>query len=164
MKNLLILLLTVSSVICYGQNFKPLADYKFKNNGDYKTHEPDVLRCCNYILLHADDKEDINLAIARQFVVTWMTGTEDYTFTIGGPISKIGTKNINLMSVYMAAAAKYVLENPDKKNDADAVALNTYKGLIAYVENDKNGVKKNAEYKKLKEAMDKGNLAEYIKN
>lgn len=156
-------MLTLSAVVCKAQNFRPLADYKFKNSEDYKKHEPDVLRCCNYILSHADDKDDINLAIARQFIITWMTGTEDYSFTVGGPISKIG-KNINLMAVYMAAAAKYELENPDKKNDADAVALNAYKALIAYVENDKNGVKKNTEYKKLKEAMDKGTLADYIKS
>ena len=63
----------------------------------------------------------------------------------------------------MAAMTKYALENKADAKDQNKVKLNAVKLIIAYVKDEKNKVKLNAELKKAIEADDKGQLSAYLK-
>ena len=63
----------------------------------------------------------------------------------------------------MAAMTKFALENKADAKDQNKVKLNAVKLIIAYVKDEKNKVKLNAELKKAIEADDKGQLSAYLK-
>ena len=92
-----------------------------------------------------------------------MTGTPDYSFTLDEQATKFAKKNDDLLSQYMAAMTKFALENKADAKDQNKVKLNAVKLIIAYVKDEKNKVKLNAELKKAIEADDKGQLSAYLK-
>jgi tellurite resistance protein len=87
-----------------------------------------------------------------------MTGTPDYTFSLGGNISKAVANNEDLLGVYMAAMAKYALENSAVAKDEKKVNLEATKMMLAYCEDEKNNVKLNKTLKKMIEANKEGKL------
>ena len=77
--------------------------------------------------------------------------------------TKFAKKNDDLLGLYMAAMAKYVLENKPDSKDQNKIKLNAVKLIIAFAKDDKNKVKINSEFKKAIEADEKGQLSEYLK-
>lgn len=121
-----------------------------------------ALQASNFLLSTALEKNNLDRLKSLEYVIKWMSGTPDYSFTLDEQATKFAKKNDDLLGLYMAAMAKYVLENKEDSKDQNKIKLNAVKLIIEYAKNEKNKVKLNSELKKAIEADNKGQLAEYL--
>ena len=161
MKKLLLIIILISAAgKLFAQNLPPFDQYKFVNNADYKSADTAVLQTVNFLLSTPIDQNIPARLKAGQFVMRWMEGTPDYTFSLEQNAIKYLSGNVDLMLLYMTSMAKYALEN--KSNDVKVTTINGVKILLTYVDNPVNNVKKDKNLKKLSDANDKGKLDDFL--
>ena len=157
MKKYFFLLFVLTTISSFSQT-----DYSaisLKNDADYKAADKYALEASNYILSGPIDKNNPTQQAALQFVLKWMDGTPDYTFTIDADISKkVVSGNDDLLGIYMTSMTKYCLENKPNANDSKLVKLNAVKIVIAYAEKTENKVAISKSFQTLIEANRKGAL------
>jgi hypothetical protein len=158
MKSILFFVLIFCSLSLSVQNLPDFDQIRLEQGSDYKPAEPAVLQAANYILSTPIAKDDVKRLLSLRFLLRWMTGTPDYTFSLGGNISKAAANNEDLLGVYMAAMAKYALENSAVAKDEKKVNLEATKMMLAYCEDEKNNVKLNKTLKKMIEANKEGKI------
>lgn len=132
----------------------------FDKPADYKAHESDILACATYLLsvpMNNPQRQDALNILAR-----WMSGTPDYNFVLSEKLAKLSTGNEFVMSIYMAAAAKYILENPSQAPDTEKVELESFDHMLDYMEDYSNKFKMTKEIQKAIKAKQKGKLKEYL--
>lgn len=155
MKNIFLLFLLFSAGFVSAQDYS----VPVSTTAECKKAEPEVLLAAKLIL--SKPLENAESKKAGAFVISWMTNCE-YNFELGGNIVDLAKKeNVRLLAVYMAAQAKFVLENPDKSKDKEAMAEAAYGALADYAANTANGVKLTKDVKRLIEAKEKGKIKEY---
>ncbi|MDQ3110464.1 MAG: hypothetical protein M3R17_11270 [Bacteroidota bacterium] len=155
MKKLFIAFLLLSGGFVSAQDYS----VPVRTTAECKAAEPEVLLAANLIM--SKPLKNPEAKKAESFVLTWMTNCE-YTFELGGNITKLNKKeNAELLFVYMACQAKFVLENPSKAKDTEAITLAAYSALADYVAVAANGVKQTKEVKRLIEAKEAGTMKEY---
>src|ERR1700712_223884 len=84
---------------------------KLEKSSDYKAADPFVLQTATYLLSTPFKKESKDRMSSLQFISKWMYGTPDHSFVFTDMVDKIGKDNGDLFGIYMAAMAKYALEN-----------------------------------------------------
>ena len=153
-------LFSAGAVFSQKINIDELYKIPIKTAEDCKKAEPEILKAANYVLSKPLDDNDGVMAGA--FILLWATGSE-HSFTFDGNISNLSKhkKNTMLLCVYLAATAKYILENPDKEKDTKAVTVYTYNTLASYIGNVANRVKKTKHTKKLIAAKTNNTMAAY---
>ena len=119
-----------------------------------------ALQTANFLLSNPIDQNVPTRLKAGQFVMRWMEGTPDYTFSLEQNAIRYLSGNVDLMLMYMASMAKYALET--KSNDVKITTINGVKILLGYVNSPINNVKKDKNLKKLSDANDKGNLEDLL--
>lgn len=160
---LLFLSFTVLTLTLKGQDTAQYRSMRLEKRADYLNAEPTIIRVTEYLLNTAINKDEQTRLDAAQFLLKWMEGTPDHTYSFHSRISQITKNNIDLMGVYLAAMVKYSLEYKEEATDLKVLQLNTLKTLLTYVANADNGVKSNAELKKLNDLAAKGQLERYIR-
>jgi hypothetical protein len=146
----------------FSQDLPDYDNIKLEEKADYKLAEPAVIKAATFVLSYAYEKDNLNRLNSQLFIIKWMTGTPDYSFTLGGAISKLIKENKELLGIYMACMAKYCIENPANAKDEKLVNLNAIKMLITYCDNPENKIKMTKQLKKLSEAMQKGELEQQL--
>jgi hypothetical protein len=162
MKKILLASLLIYFNSSFAQNLPNFDEIKLDQKSDYQTAEPSVLLAANYMLSTPFEKNDLKRLKSLQFIIKWMSGTPDYTFTLGEGITKIMKGNDDMLGVYMACMTKYCLENKSSAKDEATVKLNSIKLLLGYCENESNNMKMTKQLKKLSEANKKGELEKAI--
>jgi hypothetical protein len=109
----LIFLFVFSALFNYAQDFKYLPGINMEKLEDYEEYESTALKCANYLLDNEVDAEEQNRALAVEFMMRWMTGT-DIKFELGDDFVKYGDKDTDRMAVYLAALVKVALEDPEQ--------------------------------------------------
>jgi hypothetical protein len=161
MKKLLIFFLLIISIgTGFAQSLPKFDQYKFNKDSDYKLADSAVLQTANFLLSTPIDQNIPVRLKAGQFVMRWMEGTPDYTFSLEQAPTKYLSGNVHLMLLYMTSMAKYALET--RSSDVKAITINGVKTLLAYVNNPVSNVKKDKNLKKLSDANDKGNLEYFL--
>ena len=135
---------------------------KLDKTADYKVAEPFVLQTATYLLSAPIKKDDPDRLNSLRFISKWMNGTPDYSFVFSEITDKIGKDNYDLLGIYMAALAKYTLENKQASKDPKVAKLNAMILLLNYCENKDNNVRMSKQLKKLSEAKEKGQLEQVI--
>jgi len=158
---LLIMLLSFASV-SFSQNPEEWQALEFKTNEDYKAHEDKILECAKFVLSVPAEPTDPARQSALSAVAKWMSGTPDYDFIIDESIGKLMEKNEAVLSIYMAAMTKNVLEHKDAIPSAADMKLDAFEKLLIYSENANNKVPITKELKKAIAARKKGKLKEYL--
>ncbi|MES2829497.1 MAG: hypothetical protein V4687_15155 [Bacteroidota bacterium] len=159
----LLICLSIFTLSLKAQDTTQFRLVKLKKTADYALAEPKIKNISEYLLNTPIKKDEMNRLDATQFLLKWMEGTPDHTYSFHSRISQITKDNIDLMGVYLAAMVKFSLEYKDESADLKVLQLNTLKTLLTYVANPENGVKSNTELKKMKELASKGLLEKYIK-
>lgn len=158
------LLFGLLSTISFAQHLPDFDAIKLEKSEDYNATANDAaLQAANFIFSTPLEKNDPGRLKSLQYIIKWMTGTPDYSFSLDEQATKFAKKNDDLLGLYMAAMTKYVLENKENSKDQNMVKLNAVKLIIAYAKDEKNKVKINTELKKAIEADDKGELSAYLK-
>lgn len=163
MKKLFVLslLFFALSSVTYAQTMPDFSKIKLEVKADYDKNANDAaLTAANYLLNNPIDKESMPRLNCAQYMIRWMTGTPDYTFTLEA--GKIFKKNDDLLVVYMAALTKFCMENKLNGKEGDQVRLGAHKLLAAYCKKENNNVKQTSEIKKLVSAYESNTLEEYL--
>ena len=75
--------------------------------------------------MDCSEKDNLDRLKSLQFIIKWMSGTPDYTFTLDNITSKVTKGNDDLLGIYMACMVKYCLENKASASDEKLVKLNS---------------------------------------
>lgn len=159
MKKIIVILLAFCSIYANAQTVPDFDQIKIEKATDYKAAEPFVLQTANYLLttpIIKDSKDRLN---SLKFIGKWMNGTPDHSYIFSDIPDKIGRDN-DILGLYMAAMAKYSLDNKTVSKDAKLVKLNALILVLDYCEVKENKVRMTKQLKKLAEARAKGQLEE----
>ncbi len=163
-KVIFLFLLALSVQFSFAQSLPDYSSIKLEEKADYNsTANNAALQAANYLFSTPFEKQNMDRLKSMQYIIRWMTGTPDYSFTLDEQATKFAKKNDDLLGLYMAAMTKYVLENNADTKDQNKIKLNAVKIIITYSRDAKNNIKINSELKKAIDADDKGQLPEYLK-
>jgi len=166
MKNLLIFTLCFVLTVNFGlsQVLPKYDEIKLETKDDFnEIANNSALQASNYLLSTPMDSKSIDRLRSLQFIIKWMTGSPDYSFTLDEQATKFAKGNDDLLGLYMAAMTKYVLENKAESKNQNTIKLNAVRIIIKYAKDINNKVKINKELKKVIEAEENGKLEEYLK-
>jgi hypothetical protein len=162
-KLMFLLLLTYTFVQTHAQK---VPDYSSVENG---TSEQKIaraneaaLQAATYLLSVPPDTNNKDVKDAMQYLVLWMTATQDYSFEIGNAEAQLYGHSPALLSILFAAMTEYEMKNPANKDDKQKVRLYAVKRLIKYSQNPSNKVEMPEELKKAAVADKKGELDKYL--
>ena len=144
-------MLVFSLITCYSfsQDYSKLPEYNFNNPEDFKEMEPKVLECANYLFDHSTIENETNRNYALQFILLWMQGTPDYTFSLDKNTMELTKGNNDLLAMYMAGMTKVVLDNRDQDLNSDQIYEKTEALLIDYCSDPANKLKPSRKMKKI---------------
>ena len=149
-KLFLIVAMACSVSLVYSQPVYPYKDIKLENAKDYIATESMALSAATYLLTTPFAEVDAGRSGAFQFLTKWMGGAKQYHFYMEGIATKV-SEDQNLLSLYIASIAKYILENKNPPPVALEVELGASKILLAYCDNPKNNFKLKKKYRKILE-------------
>ncbi|MEO7306893.1 MAG: hypothetical protein ABIR78_07155 [Ferruginibacter sp.] len=147
---LFLIVLVLISHTSWCQDHYPYQDIKLEKPTDFKGTEPLALSAATFLLSTPFDEQNAGRIAALQFLAKWMAGTKDYNFYMQGKVAEINGVP-NLLSQYIAAMAKYSLENKTEAANALTVELNASKLLLAYCNDPRNKFKLKKKWRKLLE-------------
>jgi hypothetical protein len=160
MKKIIVFLFAFSSFFVKAQTVPNFDQIKLEKATDYKPAEPFVLQTANYLLTSPVTKENAADRLnSLRFISKWMNGTPDHSYVFSDVADKIGHDN-DILGLFMAAMAKYSLDNKAVAKDGKLVKLNALKIVLDYCEVKENKVRMTKQLKKLSEAREKGQLEE----
>ena len=133
-------------------------EIRLENSSDYAAADSFALAASNFLLSTPFEKDSPDRLKSLQFIIKWMTGTPDYSFSLDNTASKILKDSDDLLGLYMACMTKFCLENKASSKDKKLIKLNSMKLLLAYCENPENNIKMTRQLKKISEANKKGEL------
>ena len=139
--------------VAVSQLVYPYQDIKLEKPSDYKETESLARSAANFLLTTPFEETSESRGNALQFLTTWMTGNKEYTFYMQGKASAINTDR-NLFSVFLAAMAKYTLENKSEAVNPIKVDLNAARLVLAYADDPKNNFKLKKKMRKELEKAD----------
>ncbi len=142
------LILVGTSIVSLSQIVFPYQDIKLENPADFKGTEPMALSAATFLLSTPFIEFDKKRAGVLQFLSKWMTGAKNYNFYMEGLLQDLGTDK-NLLSLYIAAMAKYSLENKSESIYPLKVERNASITLLIYCDDLKNNFKLKNKYRKL---------------
>ena len=147
-KVFLCLVLVISSLNLFAQDYTSLDGSQLKTKEDYVKAEPKVLECSNYLLNTPYEANNLNRLMAMQYILKWMEGTS-YTFEINANAVELTDGNQDLFGLYISTMPKVVLENKEANLSADEIHNRVVNMLIEYCKNEKNNMKPTKKLKKL---------------
>jgi hypothetical protein len=159
MKNFFAALLIFCSVYTTAQTVPDFDQIKLEKAPDYKAAEPFVLQTANYLLSTPVTKENKDRFNSLKFISNWMRGTPDHSYVFSDIPARLGSDN-DILGLFMAAMAKYSLDNKAISKDTKLVKLNALKIVLDYCGVKENKVRMTKQLKKLAEAREKGQLEE----
>lgn len=148
-KIVFLFLITLTSTMCFAQNFSELAQTELKSKESYKSAESQVITCANYLFNTPANQSELNRLNAIKFIMKWMEGTPDYTFEIGEKAMKLTNGETDLLGLYIAALSKVVLENTTGKLNSDEIYNQSETLLANYCAIAENKIKSSKKIKQL---------------
>ena len=148
MKKLLILFILLTASTAFSQIYKDLPNEIFGSKADYGYNEDQVLEVSQFLLsspIQSNNSDRIN---AAQYLMKWMEGTPDHTFTIGQMVMDLTGGDKDLLGVYFAAACETAIQNKKSGKTAEQTNEETVQKFVTYAANKNNKVILNKELKK----------------
>ena len=163
MKNVLIILLFITNAFySYGQKVTDFESIKLENAADCKAAEPFALEASNYLFSTPFQKEDIHRLKSIQFIIRWMAATPDFRFSLDEMATKLSKGNEDVLSLYLGAMTKFVLEHREQSGNEAVIRLNSITTILNFAENPSNNFKMSKGLRKLSEAKANGQLAQAL--
>jgi len=149
-KLLIILFLICTGTFARAQVVYPYRDIKLEKPADYIATESMALSAATFLLTTPFVEVDIDRSGALEFLSNWMFGNKKYSFYMAGKAAEINSDN-NLLSLFVAAMAKFTLENKTEAENPLTVDRQAAKIVIAYCEVPKHNFKLKPKYRKILE-------------
>ena len=136
--------------VSFTQLVYPYQDIKLEKPSDYKETEPLALSAATLLLSTAFTNKDANREAALKFLTTWMPGTKQYSFYLKGKAVALSSDS-DLLGLFLAAMAKYSLQNKAEAINGMTVDINAAKLVLAYCDDPKNKFKLKKKFRKVLE-------------
>lgn len=147
------------------QTIPNYSDITLETEKDYnESADNAALQAANYLFSTPLDEKNLDRIQSAQYLVRWMLGTPAYQFELDAAAIKFTKDNADLLTMYMAAMSKFVLENKADANDKNKIKLASLKMIADNARDPKNKVKMNKQLRKLIDAEKKGKLTEYLED
>ena len=162
-KNLAFLFLLFFSTSLFSQtvDWESLENAELKEAEDFAKINPEIMKLIDWLGNHHLDHKDRIKANAT--FMRWITGSPTVTISLDTYLMNYTKKNGDFLLLYMAGWSKYVLENPDKKEDTIGGNLAGINYFLDFYEKGKDfGVKKDRKVAKLLKKREAGKLEEFI--
>ncbi len=151
MRKLLFLFLLVCFCnVSIAQIVYPYQDIKLEKPSDYKETESLALSAANALLTTPFSEKDAGRNGALLFLSNWMAGTKDHQFYLKGFVQDLSVDR-DVLTLYIAAMAKYTLENKAEAANPMKVEQQASKIVLAYCDDLKNNFKLKKKFRKLLE-------------
>lgn len=147
---LFFLFIVCTSTIAGAQIVYPYADIKLEKPGDYIATEPMALSAATFLFTTPYAENDEKRLNAIKFLSDWIAGAKSYSFYLRGMAQELN-QEYGLLQVYIAAMAKYTLENKLTSANPLTVDQQAAKMVIAYCDDPKNNLKLKKKYRKILE-------------
>ena len=162
MKAILLVICFFSFTSLFSQPSTNYESIILEKGPDYKAADSLALEASTFLFATPFEKNNIQRLRSLSFIIRWMSGTPDYSFTLDEVASKLMKGNDDFLGLYMAAMTKYSLENTASSKDQKLVKLNAITMLLNYCENANNNMKMTKQLKKLSEAKANGQLEQAL--
>lgn len=165
MKKLTFFLLFLFSTSLFSQNvnWEKLKDADLEEAKDFEKIEPEILKLIDWLGNHSLDHK--KRVIGNAHFVRWISGSSNVTVELNAYVLDYTKKNTDFMILFMAGWSKYVLENPNKKEDKIGGTIAGVNYFLDFYERGKDfGVKKDRKVAKLLKKRGAGKLEDFITN
>lgn len=143
----LVLLCFICGFQAFSQSAYPYQDIKLEKPADYVATEPMAVSAANFLLATPFSETDAQRSNAVLFLSNWMTGTKAYHFYINGIATEV-SEDRGLLSLFMAALAKFTFENKSAQLAPLQIEAGAAKLVLAYTNEPKNNFKIKKKYRK----------------
>ncbi len=144
----------------FAQDFSTLKGKLLEDSASCVEAESMVLECSNY-LLSKPIKKELNSLYASDFIIEWLSKTQNYSFTIHEKFFKSIESDLNLSNRYYAALAKTAIESKTELSDNE-LQMKAISQLLVYCENKKNNVVISKKLQKFIDAKNDKTLEELL--
>ena len=152
------LLLTGNST--FAQDFNVPESYQLNSKEDYAKYEKDIIAATNWLIATPFNEQAEKRREVSAFVVQWINGSPTVNVEINPTIMDFENKNAGMLVLYMAASAKYVLENNYSK-DMRAKHRAALRDMIKVYQAGK-GIQKDKKMEKLMKSDGEGKIDEWL--
>jgi len=144
------LLLICLGHVSYSQLSYPYQDIKLEKPSDYKETESLALSAANFLLSTPFAEGNTNRNNALDFLTKWLEGSKGHEVYMKGMVMELATDR-NTLGLFIAATAKYRLENKAEAVNPIKTEQEAAKILLAYCDDPKNNFKLKKKYRKVLE-------------
>ena len=156
----LIVLILSTTNISYSQEFAVPADYQLTTKEDYAKYEKDIISAAKWLIATPLKEQQDKRKEVSAFVIKWVNGSPTVNVEINPTIMDFEKKNSGMLVLYMAASAKYVLEN-NYSTDMRAKHRAALRDMIGVYKSGKD-IQKDKKMDKLVKSEEEGKLDEWI--
>jgi len=142
------------------QDYSVPVNYELKAREDYSRYEKNIIDAANWLMAIPLNEQKDKRKEVSSFVVQWVNGSPTVNVEINPIILDFEKKNQGMLVLYMAASAKYVLQN-NYSNDMRAKHRAALRDLIK-VYKDGKGIQRDKKMEKLIKKDEKGQIDEWL--
>ena len=159
-KLFLLSLVLLAATCGYAQTFEVPKHYEFKVKEDYAPYEKDIIAAAGWLIQTPLNEQAEKRKEVSAFVMQWVNGSPTVNVEINQVIMDMESANPGMLMIYMAASAKYVLENNYAK-DMRPKHKYALQQMIAVYKSGK-GIQKDKNMDALVKADSKGDLEKWM--
>ncbi len=152
--------LCLTMLITYAQSLPDYSKHPLNTPENVKAASIIALQSANFLLYTPIDKSLLDRINSVSFLMDWMEASKDYTFAFDSSIAVL-ENDTNYMGLYIAAMAKYQIENKITESNEDS-KIGTWKIIADYVNNPANNVDVSGKLRRLVNAYKKDKLEEFL--
>lgn len=142
-------------------DFDKIQDINFKSKQDYLDFEDELLIYLDWLENNSIDHKD--RIKVNALILKWAEGTSSVMITIESYIMDYVEKNPAFMVLFIGAWSRYVLQNPDQKDDLLQCNLAAVNSFLDFYEKGKDfGVVKDKKVEKLLKKRNSGKLEKWL--
>lgn len=145
---------------CNAQTFEVPANYQLNEAADYAKYEKDMIAAAKWLLETPFNEQTVKRQEVSAFVLRWVNGSPTVNVEINETLLDFNKKNEGMLVLYMAASARFVLENNYSK-DMRAKHRAAIGDMITAYKSGK-GIKKDKKMDKLIKMQEEGRLDEWL--
>jgi hypothetical protein len=157
---LLITSMLITATKSYSQDFAVPVDYQLITKEDYSKYENDMRNAAKWLIAVPLNEQQEKRKEVSAFVFKWINGSPTVEVELNPTIMDFEKKNPGMLVIYMAASAKYVLENNYSK-DVRAKNRAALRDMVVVYKSGK-GIQKDKQMEKLAKSDEDGKIDKWI--
>lgn len=157
---ILCFLLLLTGKNLYSQTFEVPKNYSLKADADYARYEKDIIEAAKWLVATPLNEQPEKRKEVSAFILKWLIGSPTVSVEVNETIMNFAKKNEEMLILYMAGCARYVLEHNYSK-DTRAINKAALHDMIIVYKNGK-GIKKDKNMEKLAKSEEEGKMDAWL--